>query len=492
MLAALAAILAVPSPAAATVLPSDWTCQTYSWYLGRNLGDSSYVIAPPADGVYSPIDAAGDSITLASADGIVWYWTSTALIRGIMIRADVPGTALGDATNQLWLYASPSGGGSYSSAIYTEDSAGTRYPAKYVEFCFDAPPTYPGLQITKTAEARYTATYDWTIQKTTPVGSLLLSSGQSVPVAYQVSVSRAAATASDFEAFGQIVIHNPAPVAATLTGVSDAMEGGAPVATDCHVAFPFTLAAGGNLVCDWTASLPDSTTRTDTATVTTTGPIQGGSATAAVSFVGVPPTTVVDACVDVTDDRAGTLGKACEPMSFQYVLTVVGPAACGDSSFTNTATFVAVDSGATGSSSVTIPITVPCAVGCTLTPGYWKTHSKYGPAPYDDAWAQIGEDTPFFKSGTTWYGQFAFSPVGNAYWILAHAYAAAALNVVNGASAGAVAVALADGRSLLETYAPADIAGLKGSSALRLQFVQAAAALDAWYNGLAGPGHCSE
>jgi hypothetical protein len=33
--------------------------------------------------------------------------------------------------------------------------------------------------------------------------------------------------------------------------------------------------------------------------------------------------------------------------------------------------------------------------GCTLTPGYWKTHSKYGPAKYDTTWALKGEDTPF-------------------------------------------------------------------------------------------------
>ena len=28
---------------------------------------------------------------------------------------------------------------------------------------------------------------------------------------------------------------------------------------------------------------------------------------------------------------------------------------------------------------------------CTLTQGYWKTHSSYGPAPYDVTWAILGD-----------------------------------------------------------------------------------------------------
>jgi len=79
---------------------------------------------------------------------------------------------------------------------------------------------------------------------------------------------------------------------------------------------------------------------------------------------------------------------------------------------------------------------VPCGGdGCTLTPGYWKTHSAYGPAPYDPTWALIGEDTPFFLSGISYYEALWTEPKGgNAYYILAPAYIAARLNVLNGAS----------------------------------------------------------
>ena len=74
------------------------------------------------------------------------------------------------------------------------------------------------------------------------------------------------------------------------------------------------------------------------------------------------------------------------------------------------------------------------AAGCSLTPGYWKNHSQYGPAPYDATWAQVGEDTIFFLSNQTWYEVLWTAPKkGNAYYILAHAYIAAYLNELNGA-----------------------------------------------------------
>ena len=44
---------------------------------------------------------------------------------------------------------------------------------------------------------------------------------------------------------------------------------------------------------------------------------------------------------------------------------------------------------------------------CNRTPGYWKTHSSYGPARYDAVWANItpgGADKTFFLSGQTYYG----------------------------------------------------------------------------------------
>lgn len=135
---------------------------------------------------------------------------------------------------------------------------------------------------------------------------------------------------------------------------------------------------------------------------------------------------------------------------------------------------------------------VPCATGCTLTPGYWKTHSKYGPAPYDDTWAQVGEDAAFFLSGQTYYQVLWTPPGGNAYYILAHAYIAARLNQLGGADFTAAQAAFNSATALFGTYTPAQVAAMKGSSTVRQQFNSLAATLDNYNNGLIGPGHCSE
>ena len=86
--------------------------------------------------------------------------------------------------------------------------------------------------------------------------------------------------------------------------------------------------------------------------------------------------------------------------TFRYSI-IVGPYNnCGDYTVKNTANLMLgsdVDNlGPT--SSWSIAVTVSCNAGYTLTHGYWKTHSSYGPAPYDDTWAlvsPIGEDTQF-------------------------------------------------------------------------------------------------
>jgi hypothetical protein len=75
----------------------------------------------------------------------------------------------------------------------------------------------------------------------------------------------------------------------------------------------------------------------------------------------------------------------------------------------------------------------PCCK-CPQTLGYWKTHSSYGPAPYDDTWAGM-EDAPFKNSGQTVYEVLWTEPRdGDAYYILAHQFIAAALNWYNGAA----------------------------------------------------------
>ena len=146
----------------------------------------------------------------------------------------------------------------------------------------------------------------------------------------------------------------------------------------------------------------------------------------------------------------------------------------------------------------TIHVIVHCAGGCTLTQGYWKTHSSYGPASKPDAtWnllpGGLGPNTVFFLSGATWYTVFWTPPAGNAYYSLAHQYMAARLNILNGASApSSVTAAITTATSLFATYTPAQIGALSGSDALRKQFVALAGTLGSYNEGLIGPGHCDE
>jgi hypothetical protein len=277
-------------------------------------------------------------------------------------------------------------------------------------------------------------------------------------------------------------------------------------AVDCNGAtegngLPASIAAGGTLECTYSAELPDGTPRTNKATASsTTAGIGPGSGTAAVAFGA--PSEEVDECITVSDDNLEPqeLGVVCvgdSPKTFPYSIEFGPfPNECKTHTFTNTASFVTNDNGETGEAKSDVKIEVQCIPegGCTLTQGYWKTHSEKGPAPYDDTWALLpggkGADTPFFNSGKTWYQAFWTPPAGgNAYWSLAHQYAAAVLNQLNGASVpAAVAKAMTEAKAFLSDYAKNN--NPKGNT--RKVMLELAGVLGAYNEGATGPGHCSE
>jgi hypothetical protein len=135
--------------------------------------------------------------------------------------------------------------------------------------------------------------------------------------------------------------------------------------------------------------------------------------------------------------------------------------------------------------------TPPPSRGCTLTQGYWATHSQQGPAPYDNGWLVIGpqqESTPFFGVGQTWLAVLVQPPRGNAYYILAKQYIAGVLNVLNGVSyPPEVSVALFGAYDLWNSL-PAGSTAL--SPAQKTQALAWATTLDQYNNGIIGPGHC--
>ena len=392
-----------------------------------------------------------------------------------------------------WLTGEPNNCENKEDALIIWRAAGDWNDA-YRETCYDGGyivewDTDP-LVVETTAATTFTRTYHWTIDKSADQSGLTLSIGQQFLVNYEVTVD-SSYTDSDWAVSGDITITNPNSCDATIESVTDEISGYGAVTVDCGVAFPYSLTAGETLTCSYSASLPDGSSRTNTATVATSGVVAGGAASADVVFG--EPTTLVDECIDVSDSFAGFLGTVCLPdaqSTFTYSRWVGPYDVCGSYTVSNTASFVTSDTGATGLDGWDILVTVPCLGGCTLTPGYWKTHSEDGPAPYDDTWALLtgGADTPFFTSGQTWYQALWTPPAGNQYYILAPHYMAAKLNALNGADPSAVSAALAAAEGYFDTHDPSE--KLKGSE--KEEIIAIAETLDAYNNGLIGPGQCSE
>jgi hypothetical protein len=312
----------------------------------------------------------------------------------------------------------------------------------------------------------------------------------------------------DFAVDGNIWVYNPSPIPATINGVSDMVSPDIAASVDCGVTFPYELGPEGTLLCKYSTNLPDASGRTNTVTAM----LQNydydylGNATAAgtTSFQGTAdlafgstPADEIDECISVSDDKYGPFGTVCAdaaPKTFDYGMWVGPYETCGTYEFTNVASFVTIDTGATGADPWTVTVNVPCGGGCTLTQGYWKTHSEYGPAPYDDTWAMLtdGADTPFFGTGKSYYEILWMEPRGgNAYLILAHQYIAAELNMLNGASMPSdVLNAWEEAGELLVKYEAKLSIPKKGEDrALAIQLYEL---LDDYNNGLIGPGHCSE
>lgn len=211
------------------------------------------------------------------------------------------------------------------------------------------------IGVSKDAQTSYTRTWTWDIEKVGDQTDLVLAEGQTFLVNYDVTVDAEYAD-SGWAASGSITVTNPAPMAANLTSVADAISGGITATVDCP---SLTVPAGGSLTCTYSAALPDATARTNTATVTFNGVAM--TATADVTFGA--PTTEVDECIDVDDSLYGSLGTVCAdqaPYTFEYSYEVGEYGECGEYWVDNIAEFVTNDTGAIGSDDWTVVINVPC------------------------------------------------------------------------------------------------------------------------------------
>jgi len=349
---------------------------------------------------------------------------------------------------------------------------------------------------------KYSVKYFWNIQKVGSVSSLLLSPGQVIPVTYNVTVNSTSSVKIFEQIYANVNITNNTGADAVINGVSFSVSPDAVTqnAAGCYLtaggsgnfyAYPFTLAAGQAVSCDAHIFLSGPGERTVTANVNSVPAVTGVLTRSSADVQGINNGST-DECITVTDSMAGNLGTVCVtdslPKTFTYTKNIGGYGSCGLYQVNNTAVFTTNDTLTQGSASWIVDVNVPCAGGCSLTPGYWKTHSSYGPASYDDTWAQIGENTTFYLSGQSWYQVLWTAPQGNAYYVLAHAYIAAKLNNLNGADTAVVAADIAFAESFFATHAPST----ELTKAERSAVIAAAANLDNYNNGLIGPGHCTE
>jgi hypothetical protein len=369
------------------------------------------------------------------------------------------------------------------------------------------------LQVTKDASTSFTRTYHWSIDKSADQSSLTLALNQSFLVNYSVVVNTTGSTDSDWAVSGNIVVYNPAPIPATLNSVSDAVSGPVGATVNCGVSFPYALAAGGTLNCTYSASLPDASSRTNTATATlqnTPGGTTDFSGSAAVDFSNATMTEA-DKCITVTDTYAGPLGTVCLgdtlPKTFTYSRTVGPYSVCGEYTVNNTASFEAQDTHTTGSDSWTVNVNVPCAGGCSLTIGYWKTHAGFGPqadmvSPLlpQHLGTQLfgiplGKTIKVSTAGEalqylSFYGSNNVFDASNGINKLYAQLLAARLNIANGADGSILAPTIAAANAFLTTNDSLNWSSL--SRAQKNQVLIWVTTLDYYNNGLIGPGHCSQ
>ncbi|HXV34733.1 MAG TPA: hypothetical protein VD769_12040 [Gaiellaceae bacterium] len=351
------------------------------------------------------------------------------------------------------------------------------------------------IQAYKTATPHWTKTFEWTIEKSVSPDSWNLEAGQSGTSTYTVTVTKSLASETIW-VDGEVCVENVSQTPTENLKVVDRLQAlvGGEVITLASVPLDMSINPvldPGEKQCypysiEFTP-VAGATYRNNARVTVTNDPRDPGEEMGPNEKVDfeLPPPTVVNAAVNV-DDTNGMSWLFTDSGTQTYTKTF----RCDEDEGTHDNTATIRETGQSDDARVTVTCKPPPSDGCTLTQGYWKTHSKYGPAPYDSTWALIGEDTTFFLSGKTWYQAINTSSAGgNAYYILAHQYIAARLNLLDGdASTPAVNAALASATAFFNTYTPTSVL----SSSVRAAAIGWAGTLADYNEGDIGPGHCPD
>ena len=228
------------------------------------------------------------------------------------------------------------------------------------------------LEVSKTANTSYDRKYDWTITKVANPTAHSLMDGQTGTSNYTVSLDQTV-TDINISVSGIITIHNPATIAATISGVTDNMG-----PTNCGVSFPYELSAGGTLSCSYVANPATIANSTNTATVSTIGLVGGGSGSTAVVF-GQPTHVIGYPTITVTDtNQAGSQSFSADG-TWQYSATfpcdLVGSQSNTSTEYPNTATISETQQSASAMVTVGCSAYAPLTISKTAVTSFIRTHS---------------------------------------------------------------------------------------------------------------------
>jgi hypothetical protein len=348
-------------------------------------------------------------------------------------------------------------------------------------------------------------TYTWSVHKVAHDPNITLTPDGTFVESYAVTVTNTGYVDSNWKV--QDGIHYSDGAGFTPVSVGAVVTGGIVATINDPVDDPSRCStilgtAVNDLYCAYSASLPDGSPRTVTATIGLAG---GGSVSNALAFDFSNPTSITkfNECVIATDTFQGILGQVCvgtSPQTFTYTRTIGPYGHCGDFTVDNTAS-LNDDLVHPSSSSATVHVHVPCAGGCTLTIGFWKTHAGFGPqadvvTPLLPQWLGTvnGAKSQYVTTAALAVQFLSFNGSNNVFAAsngINKLYAqllAAELNIANGANGAAVASTIAAANAFLAANDSTNWAGLtKANQQAVLGWMTA---LDNYNNGLSGPGHC--
>jgi hypothetical protein len=194
-----------------------------------------------------------------------------------------------------------------SERFFERHEVGDTSELTKVTFCYDLE-----LTVNKDANPALTRVYEWDIRETVEPSQWRLSKDEQGVSTYRVEVSRDSGTDSGWRVTGTITIDNLTPSSAVIDEVVDMTSDGEAAQIDCGVELPgYVLESGASLTCEYQTRLSDNASRSATALVRTSGPVEGASANAHIDFASAQVEEVADSVyVTASTGRSWTFDKS--------------------------------------------------------------------------------------------------------------------------------------------------------------------------------------